>query len=223
MNKIQRTTTAELSTSALRQQILNGDIVPGSRVTEDAMAQELGVSRATVRQALNTLVNEGLLVRNPATRVLEVTSLDAEDIAEIYRARRVLELAGTEASRNAAEEELQQLKRAVDGMREAVENDDVFGFVQADSLCHARTVGFLKSSILSQTHADLMTRLRLVIARQEADERITAHGLAQHEEFCRLVLSGEVDQAKANLAERLDAAEQDVLSYNIGPGMRVSP
>ncbi|WP_171814382.1 GntR family transcriptional regulator [Arthrobacter dokdonensis] len=221
MNKIQRTTTAELSTSALRQQILNGDVAPGARITEDAMAQELGISRATVRQALNTLVNEGLLVRNPATRVLEVTSLDAEDISEIYRARRVLELAGVEASRTATGDELELLKRAVDGMREAVQNDDVFGFVQADSLCHARTVGFLRSQILSQTHEALMTRLRLVIARREADESITAHGLAQHEEFCRLVLAGQVEQAKANLAERLDAAERGLQSHHIGPGMRV--
>ena len=59
----------------------------------DAMAHELSIWRATVRQVLNTLVNEELLVRNPATRVLEVTSLDANDISEIYRARKVLELA----------------------------------------------------------------------------------------------------------------------------------
>lgn len=222
VNKIQRTTTAELSTSALRQQILDGDIAPGARITEDAMAQELGISRATVRQALNTLANEGLLVRNPATRVLEVISLDAEDIAEIYQARRVLELAGVEASQTASKEELQLLKLAVDGMREAVENDDVVGFVHADSLCHARTVGFLRSQILSQTHQDLMTRLRLVIVRQEADESVTAHGLAQHEEFCRLVLEGRVEEAKSNLAERLDAAEQGMLSHNIRPGMRIS-
>lgn len=222
MNKIQRTTTAELSTTALRQQILNADIAPGTRITEDAMAQELGISRATVRQALNTLVNEGLLVRNPATRVLEVTSLDAEDIADIYQARRVLELAGTEASQHASTEELHRLQYAVDEMRKAVENDDLFSFVQADSLCHAYTVGFLRSRILSQTHETLMTRLRLVITQREADERITAQRLTQHEEFCRLVLDGQVDQAKANLAERLNAAEQNLLSYNISPGMRVS-
>ena len=135
---------------------------PGARITAGAMAQKLGISRATVRQALNTLVIEGLLVRNPATRVLEVTSLDAQDISEIYRARRVLEPAGVEASRTATSDELELLKRAVDGMREAVQNDDVLGFVQADSLCHARTVGFLRSQILSQTHEALMTRLRPV-------------------------------------------------------------
>ncbi|MDQ2744990.1 MAG: hypothetical protein M3Z66_22215 [Chloroflexota bacterium] len=67
-----------------------------------------------------------------------------------------------------------------------------------------------------------MTRLRLVIARSEADESITAHGLAQHEEFCRLVLDGQVDQAKENATERPDAAERGLLFHNIGPGMRVS-
>ncbi|MFQ4149833.1 hypothetical protein AAGW05_14255 [Arthrobacter sp. LAPM80] len=62
-----------------------------------------------------------------------MTHLDTHDISEIYQARKVLELAGNESSRNASASELGGLQHAVDGMREAAENDGVFAFVQADS------------------------------------------------------------------------------------------
>lgn len=217
MNKIRRTTAAELSTAALRQQILNREILPGSRVTEDAMARELGISRATVRQALNSLVLEGLLVRNPASRVLEVLSLDAEDVKEIYQARRVLEIAGVGAARNAPEEARLELKNAVEQMAEAVHTGNVIRFVEADGRCHALTVGFLKSQILSQTHASLMGRLRLAMTHLESDENATADGLVQHQEFCDLILSGKINEAAQNLATRLNIAEEQMLKSLITP------
>ena len=217
MNKIRRMTTAELSADALREQILSRKILPGSRITEDAMARELGISRATVRQALSSLLLEGLLVRNPATRVLEVLSLDASDVAEIYRARRVLELAGVEASADASDEALLSLNHAVARMREAVERSDVPGFVEADAQCHARTVAFLNSHTLSEVHASLMGRLRLGMTHLEADGGTTSEGLAQHQEFSDLVMARDIQRAKEHLARRLNVAEQQMLDSLIAP------
>ena len=98
MGRIVRETVADRTVSLLRQQILDGELRPGDSVTEEAMVAELGVSRPTVRQALNTLHVSGLLTRHPSTRVLEVTTVTHEDIVEIYRARRFLELAGSDAA-----------------------------------------------------------------------------------------------------------------------------
>lgn len=211
MNKIHRMTAVELSAAALRQQILTREILPGSRVTEDAVAAQLGVSRATVRQALNSLEQEGLLVRNPTSRVLEVLSLAPEDVKDIYQARRILELAGVEAAVDAPEEALLELKQAISQMRDAIPNRDYVGFVEADRLSHALTVGFLNSRLLSETHTALMRRLRLAITHLEEDENIIAEELLHHEEFCDLVLARKTDEAKKNLAERLDVAERNML------------
>ncbi len=217
MNKIRRMTAAELSTAALRQQILNREILPGTRVTEDAVAAELGVSRATVRQALNSLELEGLLVRNPASRVLEVLSLDPEDVKEIYQARRVLELAGVKAAHGAPEEALLQLKDAISQMKDAVDRGDVVSFVEADRLSHVTTVGFLKSRILSETHASLMRRLRLAMTHQETDENVMDQELLEHQEFGDLVLAGKIEEAQKNLADRLNVAERQMLKSLITP------
>ncbi len=62
----------------LRAQILERKLLPCAAITEEAMARDIGISRATVREVLNTLTVEGLLTRSPTTRVLHVTKLGRE-------------------------------------------------------------------------------------------------------------------------------------------------
>ena len=211
MPKIRRETAVDLSVAAIRQQVLDGDIKPGDRITEEAMAADLDVSRATIRQALNTLLVEGALTRHPSTRVLQVTTVTPDDVRDIYRARRVLELAGVDAAATAAVPELQRLQAAVVDMRRGVEAGDLNAFVAADTRCHSLTVGFLGSRLLVETHAQLMSRLRLTMTRAESADGLATQGLARHEEFCRLILARQTALARTNLADRLDEAEQSLL------------
>lgn len=95
--RIRRETVAEQCVQLLRRQILEWRLVPGEVVTEESIARDMGVSRPTVREVLNTLIVEGLLTRNPTTRSLCVTRLDCAEISEIYRVRRLLEAAGVRA------------------------------------------------------------------------------------------------------------------------------
>ncbi len=213
MSKILRETVAERTMAALRRQILDRELSPGSSVTEDAMAREMGVSRTTIRQAFNTLMVEGLLTRHPSTRILQVTTLNRDDITEIYRARRFLENAGIDASVQAEPEEFALLAEAVNDMERAVEVGDLSAFVQADYRCHAQTVAFLRSVYLSDTHALLMSKLRLTITQVEGtDERDSAASLLQHQQYRDFVLSHDTQKARANLVQRLAEAEKLVLA-----------
>ena len=212
MTIIHRETVADKSVAALRDRIIAGELRPGTAVTEEAIAEELGVSRATVRQALNTLMLEGLLTRHPTTRVLQVTTLTAEDVRDIYRARRFLELGGVDAAAGASTEELARITDAVQDLEKTVVDKDVARFVQADSRCHAAVVALLGSQHLSAAHAHLMTKLRLVMIASERGNlgQLAVH-LALHKEFARQLVSGSVPQARANLAARLEEAEEAVV------------
>lgn len=211
MTKIVRETVVDRTVALLRERILRGRLLPGVAVTEEALAAELGVSRPTVRQALNTLAISGLLTRHPSTRVLEVTTLTSQDIIEIYRARRFLELAGVDAAAAARPEELLRIEQAVMLMAKAVDEDDLHGFVEADSRCHAETVGLLRSRYLSHTHAELMAKLHLAISQVSAEEQDSAVMLLRHREFSKLLAAGRLREARANLEQRLIHAEQAVL------------
>lgn len=212
MSRIQRETVADRVIAELRQDILHSRLPQGRPVTEDAMAEQLGVSRTTMRQALNTLLIEGLLTRHPATRVLEVTTLGEADVSDIYRARRFLELGGVDAAASATPEHLDRLRRAVHDLRHAVETDDPETFVRADFDCHAAIVAFLGSWHLSEAYALLISKLRIVIARIVLDEQDNVESLAVHEEFIKQILAGNHAEAREGLGRRLDESERMVLA-----------
>ncbi|RAG74366.1 GntR family transcriptional regulator, partial [Burkholderia multivorans] len=79
-----------LAVDALRLRILRGDLAPGAHIGEQSLADELGVGRATLREALRDLEHDGLVVRVPGvgTRVI---SLSLEDAYEIVTLRAYLE------------------------------------------------------------------------------------------------------------------------------------
>jgi len=213
LSRILRETVAEQSTAQLRRRILSGELRPGTPLVEDAIADELGVSRSTIRQALNTLMLEGVLMRHPATRVLQVTLLSRSDVRDIYRARCFLELGGVEAAAHASPEALARIEAAVDALADAVRNDDAPIFVEADFRCHSEIVALLGSKHLSAAHVQLMVKLRLAIIQthtESYDYEDYEKGLAEHRKFCRLLLSGAIDEARENLATRLAAAEEAV-------------
>lgn len=77
-------------TDVTRTAILSGVIKPGERLRQETVATVFGTSRMPIREALNALESEGLVVSSPR-RGFIVTQLDAEDVDEIYDLRALLE------------------------------------------------------------------------------------------------------------------------------------
>src|SRR5215207_2202456 len=87
---IQRQTIASMTIEALRERILRGDYPEGEPLRQDALADELGVSRIPVREALRQLEAEGLVTFNPH-RGAVVSSLSLPEIAELFELRAEIE------------------------------------------------------------------------------------------------------------------------------------
>lgn len=83
-------TRRQEAADAIRSAIISGELQPGQRLREVALAGELGVSRPTLREALRTLVQEGLCEQEPH-RGFAVASLDAEAIRDLTDTRLVLD------------------------------------------------------------------------------------------------------------------------------------
>lgn len=83
-------TAQELVLEAVRSAILSGLIAPGARLRQEELADLFGTSRIPVREALRALEYEGLVTSEPH-RGFTVTSLDADDIEEVYELRILLE------------------------------------------------------------------------------------------------------------------------------------
>ncbi|MGZ8406482.1 MAG: GntR family transcriptional regulator, partial [Caulobacteraceae bacterium] len=76
----------DLVYQAVRERILSGDLAAGKPVRQDTLAGELGVSKIPVREALNRLERDGLLLSNPR-RGYEVRPLTSEEAEEVFDLR----------------------------------------------------------------------------------------------------------------------------------------
>jgi DNA-binding GntR family transcriptional regulator len=80
----------------LRSAILTGQLLPGDRLKEVELSNELGVSRPTLREAIYQLIHEGLLVQEPY-KGITVAGIDASTISDIAVVRVALETIAAKA------------------------------------------------------------------------------------------------------------------------------
>ena len=126
----------EIVYEELKRQILKGEIAPGHRMMEVELADDMGVSRTPVREAIRKLELEGLVTMIPrrGAEVAQITEKSMNDVLEVRRAMDALcvELACDRIT----PEELQDLKKACDTFEAAVKTDDIKQIAQADVALH---------------------------------------------------------------------------------------
>lgn len=96
MPRVQRSSTVDLITAALRDAVYTGVMLPGSALREIETARQLGVSRGPFREAAQRLVQEGLLDAVPG-QGLVVAAVGPEDVPGLYEARLAIESAAIRA------------------------------------------------------------------------------------------------------------------------------
>jgi len=132
--RIPRATFASMVTERLRTSIVTGSLKPGSQLSEVELANSFGVSRGPVREALQRLVQEGLLHSEPHRGVF-IPVLTDDDVLDIYLAREALESAAirsivtndtSAAASQALDQYVTQMEKAeAKGDWEAVGNFDL--------------------------------------------------------------------------------------------------
>lgn len=90
MKSIQNIQTKDLVVQILREQIFSGDLKPGEELTQEDMAEKLGVSRMPVREALQALIQEGFLTRMRNRHVC-VSRMKRTQVLESFRIMAVVE------------------------------------------------------------------------------------------------------------------------------------
>ncbi len=126
----------EVVCETLRNAIVAGTLKPGERLMEIQVAEELGVSRTPVREAIRKLELEGFVVMIPR-RGTYVSDLSIKDVNEVYEVRTALDvLAAGLAVERITEEELEEMERLLVVFGECIEANDLDKIVEADSKFH---------------------------------------------------------------------------------------
>ena len=166
----------------IRDSILGGRAQPGSALLETELAEQLGVSRGPVRDALAVLTREGLVSSQPNKRA-RVVVLGLRDVEEIYSLRRSLEsLAAERAAGNVTDLDLQAMSRTLVGMDAALERQDLVELSHLDVGFHDHVYQASRHDRLYRAWSDLRSQVTLfLISRNTAAVTSREIVIGEHE------------------------------------------
>lgn len=195
----------------LRQRIVSGELAPGSRIVEEALAEELDVSRGPIRDALTQLSFEQLVeVHRP--RGAYVVGLTSDDVDQLYSLRAALEqLALSRAIRVSEDARWRPMRAAVEDMVGAAQNENHAAFVAADLAFHAQIYALADHPRLEgvwNQYLPTFTALLDVTLNHEHDLDASA---ADHDRLINVMRNGTPEEAAAMLTEHLDGARGRML------------
>ena len=161
---ISRTTLSGQVTERLRDGILAGRYSQGEQLNEAALARRFGVSRGPLREAMQRLIQDGLLENRPHRGVF-VPELTDEDFADICFAREAIETAALGRVMAAGDSVLvsRRLTIEVDRLVEALRRDDWNGVVDHEIRFHTQLVDSANSRRLSRMYSALIAETRLCL------------------------------------------------------------
>lgn len=140
--------------SILRQQILDGKYLPGDSIIETKLAEELGVSRTPIREAIRQLELEGLVDCIPNKGVI-VRGITEKDIVDIYTIRKLLEgLAAKWAVEKITDDELAELKNTYELMEFYTAKGDIEQVAKLNTAFHKIIFKATRSSVLQHILTD---------------------------------------------------------------------
>jgi DNA-binding GntR family transcriptional regulator len=199
-------TTPALIARQLRRAIGQGELAPGEQLNEAELSRHLGVSRGPLREAMQRLTQEGLLVsiRNRGVFVIEVTN---DDVRDMYLAREAVErAAAARVIELDAADGGERLLEAAERMRQAAEANDADALTESDVEFHALLVALSRSPRLSRMHNTLMIETRMCITALE--NRYSSHNIRyeEHHAIALAIRAGNGEEADRLLVEHMDDA-----------------
>ncbi|MFN8471869.1 MAG: GntR family transcriptional regulator [Anaerolineae bacterium] len=190
--------------------ILSGVFKPGGRLNEAQIADQLGVSRAPVREALASLEREGIVTSIPRRGYFVVNFTD-KDIEEIYSLRRLLELGALQrAMPRINSGHIDELQRIVDGMgEEAQGQSDPGRMIILDTSFHGMICQVADNSRLYSAWAAMRLQTWLLIGLTSRTHSGTPDDPKEfHQRILDAIKANDLPLAEARLSEHLEDAER---------------
>jgi DNA-binding GntR family transcriptional regulator len=205
--RITRESTASVIARQLRSAIIHGSIEPGAQLGEAELANRLGVSRGPLREAMQRLVQEGLL-RSEPNRGLFVIELTANDVEDIYLARAAVERAAVAAIlEDDPGRSAETLRKAHEAMARAAKRVDAKALSDADLSFHQALVGEAGSPRLKRMHDTLLAETRMCLTALELTDYLPIDVVDEHGEIVEAIQARD----KRRLERLLTSHTEDAL------------
>ena len=197
---------AEQVRQAIVSEIASGKLKPGERIIQEQIAQELGVSRQPVQQALLLLKNQGVL-RDAAGRGLLVTSLDPTQVRQMYDLRAVIEgLAFRKAAENNPERAKKLGPALIQNGRKSVRSGLVAQMIAADIKFHDFIYALSDNPLIAPAMQVQWTNTQRVMGEVLMRDETPRDIWDQHEALLKAVMAGDGEAAEALARQHITQA-----------------
>ncbi len=213
---LETVSVAEAATNMLRERLFAGDYIAGQEIKDTQVAIDFGIARPTARVAVQQLINEGILVRDPGASA-RVRTFDPEQVRDIYRVRRMIEF---DAIREIWEKRLSLalIEQALEGFAGLRDGSDWTRIAAADVEFHTAVVNTASSERLQGIFSGITSEIRLFIALLREHYQGGASLYDEHEQLFNLLHSANtLTELEEAWFDHLDSA-QDFLTEHLSAG-----
>jgi len=198
---------------ALKIEIIKGSLKPRTKLLEGKIAEQMGVSRTPVREALKELAAEGFVKMNPNQAVV-VSNASVEDVQEVLQIRGVLEgLAARLVTKMISEEEIKVLEKNQKQMEYYTKKDDVLAFSEMDAEFHELILNICGNNRLIQIRKNLSDQAHRYRIRSLSVPGRLKYSLKEHQEIVEALKRKNAEQADRLSQKHIENVLANVLAH----------
>ena len=200
---IQRHSVANQVYFDLRARILSGQLPQGERLVEATIARSLGISRAPVREAVNRLMEAGLL-ENRTHFGPSVIQMSSDKIRELYAVRNSIESLAIQAvAKRHSKEDIAELRRLITAMSDRAEAEDLPGLVEAELVFHEALWRMADNPYIQKIAGLLFDHMRLALTIDNASYGNLVDVAREHEPLVEAIETGDPARASEALTRHI--------------------
>ncbi|MGK7943307.1 MAG: GntR family transcriptional regulator [Microcystaceae cyanobacterium] len=202
---------------ALHRAILSGEFTPGMRLIETQLSQKLQVSRTPIREALQQLQQENLVVSGE-NNVLQVVQFSIKDAGQLYDCRAALEkLAVAEACKTISPEKLDNLGKMLEQSQQLSQDISLSQFNQVEMLdldyCFHRLIAESSGNLWLCSFLDnLFNKMKVIRTHTLSTNPLVLNIYSEHEPIYQAIVHKDSEKAVEMMNNHLMTAKERVIS-----------
>jgi phosphonate utilization transcriptional regulator len=212
---LQSSSLTSVVQSELERMILSGELAPGEKLTEVALAARLGVSRGPLREAFRMLEEAGL-VRTEKNRGVFVRDIPIDEAVEIFDLRAAMdELVGRRLAESIAPAALKEIRAMVDAMEQSVKAKDAQRYHLLNLRFHDRLVELAGNRKLTAIYRKLIKELSLFRRLNLADGWLMPISANEHRQIVKAIASGDPEAAGRAMFDHVLESKERTIKNNL--------
>lgn len=196
----------------LKSRIIRMELHSGVLMTESRIAEDLGMGRTPVREAIQKLKHEGFVKVIPRKGVM-VSSLSADEVRSIYEMADGLEgMTARLAAERASQNEINELNSIVYEMKRALAANDMQAWVQSDDAFHAQILKISGNSHITEAMElieGLVSRVRMIVVQVKG---LPGKSTNEHEQIARMISERRGNDARDAIQRHHQRVREDIVA-----------